>query len=124
VPLSQVSIGLSSAATGPGVWIFAAGAAGALESATEVLIVAATVVFAISRRVVAASARTGSVYHWVYFILGKFVLGVFGLHVHGFHGLSSFIISCIYVSHHLKTSLSELNIKPTLLVHVSELWCR
>jgi hypothetical protein len=76
VPLSDISIGVSPTATGAGVLIMAAAAAGALGPATGVLIIAATAVFGISRTHAGAAGTSGSISHCVRCMLCRFVLGV------------------------------------------------
>jgi len=98
-------------------------AAATLGPATGILISAATAASGFSRTVAGAAARSGSVCYSVRcMLLCRFALGVSALHVHGIHGSSLFIILCISISRHLKTTLSELNIDPIILVPVSELW--
>jgi len=97
--------------------------AAALGPATGVLIRAATAAAGFSRTVAGAAARPYSVCHSTRcMLLCRFALGVSALHENGIHGSSPFLLMCISISRHLKTTLSELNIDQIRLVPVSEFW--
>jgi len=122
VPLLDSSTEDSRKANGTGVSIIAVAAVAPLWSATAVSVIVATAGSGLSRMLGGADARSGSICHCVCCMLGSLALGVSALHVLGIHSYLLFIIYCISISHHLKTSLSDLKIKPVILVPMPELW--